>query len=97
MRTKHQILAKSLAGVEYDVYIENYCLQELDKALQSFMLRLVDEFCHANNKTSNHVMLLVQLGINSTCDVRKFCQIGLAAAAHPILAKFANITRTINP
>ena len=25
MRTKHQILAKSLAGVEYDVYIENYC------------------------------------------------------------------------
>ena len=23
IRTKHQILAKSLAGVEYDVYIEN--------------------------------------------------------------------------
>ena len=50
MRTKHQILAKSLAGVEYDVYIENYCLQERNKALQSFTLRLVDEFCHANNK-----------------------------------------------
>ena len=33
---------KSLAGVEYDVYIENYRLQELDKALQSFTLRLVD-------------------------------------------------------
>ena len=29
-------------------------------------------------------MLLVQLGINSTCDVWKFCQ------------KFPNITRTIN-
>ena len=45
----------------------------------------------------NHVMLLVQLGINSTRDVWKFCQIGLAPAARPILAKFANITRTINP
>ena len=33
IRTKHQILAKSLAGVEYDVYIENYRLQELNKAL----------------------------------------------------------------
>ena len=42
-------------------------------------------------------MLLVQLGINSTRDVWKFCQIGLAPAARPILAKFANITRTINP
>ena len=42
IRTKHQILAKSLAGVEYDVYIENYRLQELDKALQSCTLRLVD-------------------------------------------------------
>ena len=43
-------------------------------------------------------MLLVQLGINSTRDVCKFCQIGLAPrAARPILAKFANITRTINP
>ena len=41
MRTKYQILAKSLAGVEY-VYIENYRLQELDKALQSFTLRLED-------------------------------------------------------
>ncbi len=42
-------------------------------------------------------MLLVQLGINSTRDVWKFCQFGLAPAARPILAKFANITRTINP
>ena len=42
-------------------------------------------------------MLLVQLGINSTRDVWKFCQIGLAPAARPILAKFSNITRTINP
>ena len=42
-------------------------------------------------------MLLVQLGINSTRDVWKFCRIGLAPAARPILAKFANITRTINP
>ncbi len=42
-------------------------------------------------------MLLVQLGINNTCDVWKFCQIGLARAARPILAKFPNITRTINP
>ncbi len=40
-------------------------------------------------------MLLVQLGINNTRDVWKFCQIGLAPAARPILAKFANITRTI--
>ncbi len=44
------MLPKSLAGVEYDVYIENYHLQELNKALQSFTLRLVNEFCHANNK-----------------------------------------------
>ncbi len=42
-------------------------------------------------------MLLVQLGINSTRDVWKFCQIGRAPAARPILAKFPNITRTINP
>ena len=43
-------------------------------------------------------MLLVQLGINNTRDVWKFCQIGLAAAPRPILAKFPNITRTtINP
>ena len=42
IRTKHQILDNSLAGVEYDVYIENYRLQELDKALQNFTLRLVD-------------------------------------------------------
>ncbi len=42
-------------------------------------------------------MLLVQLGINNTRDVWKFCQTGLAPAARPILAKFPNITRTINP
>ncbi len=42
-------------------------------------------------------MLLVQLGINSTRHVWKFCQIGLAPAARPIFAKFANIPRTINP
>ncbi len=42
-------------------------------------------------------MLLVQLGINNTRDVWKFCQIRLAPAARPILAKFPNITRTINP
>ncbi len=32
----------NLGGVEYDVYIENYRLQELNKVLQSFTLRLVD-------------------------------------------------------
>ena len=42
-------------------------------------------------------MLLVQLGINSTRDVWKFCQIGLAPAARPIFEKFPNITCTINP
>ncbi len=42
IRTKHEILAKSLAEVEYDVYIENCRLQELNKALQSFTLRLKD-------------------------------------------------------
>ncbi len=42
MRTKHQSFHKSLAGVEYDVYIENYRLQQLNKALQSFTLRLED-------------------------------------------------------
>ncbi len=41
-------------------------------------------------------MLLVQLGINNTRDVWKFCQIGLAPAARPILAKFPNITRTMS-
>ena len=40
-------------------------------------------------------MLLVQLGINNTRDVWKFCQIGLAPAARPILAKFPNITRVL--
>ena len=75
IRTKHQILAKSLAGVEYDVYIENYRLQELDKALQSFTLRLVDEFCHANNKqVIMRSCSYMQLGINSTRDVWKFWQ-----------------------
>ena len=34
-------------------------------------------------------MLLVQLRINNARDVWKFCRIGLASAAHPILAKFA--------
>ena len=43
-------------------------------------------------------MLFVQFWINSTRDVWKFWQIGLAPAAHPILAKFPNITGTIiNP
>ncbi len=37
IQTKHQILAKSLAEVDYDLD------HELDKALQSFTLRLVDE------------------------------------------------------
>jgi hypothetical protein len=56
------------------------------------------QFCHANNNlTSNHAILLVHLGINSTRDVWKFCQTGLAPAARPIFAKFSNITRTINP
>ena len=41
-------------------------------------------------------MLFVQFGI-CTRDVWKFCQIGLAPAARSILAKFPNITRTINP
>ena len=39
MRTTHQILAKSLAGVEHDGYIENYRLQELDEALQRFLVQ----------------------------------------------------------
>ena len=30
-------------------------------------------------------------------DVWKFCQIGLAPATRPILAKFPNMARTINP
>ena len=41
-------------------------------------------------------MVFVQFGINSTRDVWKFCQIGLAPASRSILAKFPNITRTIN-
>ena len=36
--------------MEYDVHIENYRLQELDKALQSFTLRLVDVILPAKNK-----------------------------------------------
>ena len=43
------------------------------------------------------MFMLVQLGINSTRDVWKFCQIGLAPASRPILAKIPNITSTINP
>ena len=42
-------------------------------------------------------MLFVQFGINSIRDVWKFCQIGLAPVSRSILAKFPNITRTINP
>ncbi len=41
IQTKHQILTKS-QNDEYDIYIENYRLQELDKVLQSFTLGLVD-------------------------------------------------------
>ncbi len=72
--------------MEYYAYIEHFRLQELNEALQSFTLRLVDV-----------ILPYVQLGINSTRDVWKFCQIGLVQVARPILAKFANITRTINP
>ena len=42
-------------------------------------------------------MLFVQFWINSTRDVWKFCQPALAPAASPILVKFPNITRTVNP
>ena len=42
-------------------------------------------------------MLFVQFEINSTRDVWKLCQIGLAPAVRPILGKFPNITRTIYP
>jgi hypothetical protein len=50
-------------------------------------------------------MLLVQLGINNTRDVWKFAKLdeppSLVRFLHrgkaPILAKFPNITRTINP
>jgi hypothetical protein len=42
-------------------------------------------------------MLLVQLGINSTRDVWKFAKLDSPPAARPILGKFPNITRTINP
>ncbi len=38
-------------------------------------------------------MLLVQLGINSTRDVWKFCQIGLAPAARTITCYIPNCTR----
>ena len=41
-------------------------------------------------------MLLVQLGINSTRDVWNFAN-WTRPRARPILAKFPNITRTINP
>ena len=33
--------------------------------------------------TRNHAMFLVQLGLNNTRGVSKFCQIGLSAAAGP--------------
>ncbi len=42
-------------------------------------------------------MLLVQLGINSTRDFGNFAKLDSPPAARPILAKFANITRAINP
>ena len=42
-------------------------------------------------------MLFVQFWINGARDVWKVYQIGFAPAARPILAKFPNITRTINP
>lgn len=41
--------------------------------------------------------MIAQFWINNTRDVSKFCQIGLAQAAHSILARFPNITSTINP
>ena len=40
-------------------------------------------------------MLLVQLGINNTRDVWKFCQIGLAPAARPIFAKLTSLVLLI--
>ena len=42
-------------------------------------------------------MLLVQLGINSTRDVWKFCQIGLARRLVQFWQNLQKITRTINP
>ena len=34
IQTKHQILAKSLAELPYNVFIENYHLHKLDEALE---------------------------------------------------------------
>jgi hypothetical protein len=41
-------------------------------------------------------MLLVQLGINSTRDVWKFAKLDSPRRLVQFLAKFPNITRTIN-
>ena len=41
-------------------------------------------------------MLFVQFWIKSTRDIWKFCQIGVAPAARPILEKFPNVTRSIS-
>ncbi len=46
IRTKHQIFAKSLAVVEYDVYIENYRLQA---AARQILAKFPNITC-----TSNH-------------------------------------------
>ena len=64
--------------------------------------KMADRYLNTNSNfvmliINNHAMLLVQLGINSTRGVWKFCQIGLAPAARPIMVRFPNTTRTINP
>ena len=81
---------------EYYVDIKNCPQEELDKAIEKFYV----EVCNFVTPIFKQIIkrcCFVQFWINSARDVWKFCHIGLASAARPILAKLPNNTRTINP
>jgi hypothetical protein len=80
-------------------------LEELDENTNKstkFWLKVLQDWAYAREYdvdiekyVSNFVMLIINKYNNSWC--LEICQIGVAPAARPILAKFPNITRTINP
>jgi hypothetical protein len=80
-------------------------LEELDENTNKstkFWLKVLQDWTLAREYdvdiekyVSNFVMLIINKYNNSWC--LEICQIGVAPADRPILAKFPNITRTINP
>ena len=59
---------------------------------RKFITAVINAVINAVISIGNHALLLVQLGINSTSDVWKFCQNWTSRRG-----EFPNITSTINP